>query len=86
MSDPRQFDLTTPIPETHTFVQWKGTDVCLDFHCECGHHGHFDGYFAYHLKCTACGAVYQMPANLFPRKLTPEEVAKAHCIQEPGDE
>lgn len=31
----------------HAFIQWKGTDVCMDFHCECGVHMHFDGDFAF---------------------------------------
>lgn len=50
-------------PKTHhIFIQWKGTDVCLDFNCpECGHHGHFDGYYAYALGCKGCGAIYEMP-------------------------
>jgi len=34
----------TPIERTHVFIQWKGTNVCLDFHCECGAHGHFNVY------------------------------------------
>jgi len=21
----------------HGWVQWKGTDVCMDVHCACGH-------------------------------------------------
>ncbi|WP_145670196.1 hypothetical protein [Bradyrhizobium stylosanthis] len=54
--------------ETHAFIQWKGTDVCMDFHCECGAHNHFDGYFAYTVKCQHCGAVWEMPHYLKPRK------------------
>lgn len=52
----------------NAFVQWKGTNVCMDFYCECGAQGHFDGYFAYTVKCQHCGTVWQMPHNLFPRK------------------
>lgn len=29
----------------YAFIQWKGTDVCMDFHCECGAHCHFDGSY-----------------------------------------
>lgn len=43
------------------FVQWKGTDACLDFTCTCGYSGHYDGMFAYGLKCFHCGAIYTMP-------------------------
>lgn len=51
-----------PFPGTDAtcFIQWKGTDVCLDVHCACGHHGHFDGDFAYFVQCPACGAVYEL--------------------------
>lgn len=51
----------------HAFIQWKGTDVCLDFYCECGEVGHFDGYFAYELKCPTCGVIWEMPHYLVPR-------------------
>ena len=34
-------------PEIDTFIQWKGTDVCMDFHCKCGAHLHIDGMFVY---------------------------------------
>lgn len=51
------------------FVQWKGTDVCMDFHCTCGAHCHFDGYFAYAVKCPHCAADWQMPFFLYPRRL-----------------
>jgi hypothetical protein len=50
------------------FIQWKGTDVCMDFHCECGAHCHFDGYFAYTVRCPHCAAVWEMPHTVFPRR------------------
>lgn len=53
-----------PVAEgTSVFVQWKGTDVCMDIYCVCGVHGHFDGYFAYALKCPKCGTVFGMDCN-----------------------
>lgn len=42
----------------HGWIQWKGTRVCMDIHCKCGHMSHIDEDFAYHVKCPACGAVY----------------------------
>ncbi len=57
------------IEDPHAFIQWKGTDVCMDFYCECGEHCHFDGYFAYTVKCPKCEQVWEMPFNLFPRKV-----------------
>ncbi len=45
------------------FIQWKGTNVCLDFHCyQCDTFSHFDGDFAYFLKCPTCGQHYGMPS------------------------
>jgi hypothetical protein len=54
----------TPIEGTYVFLQWKGTDVCLDFHCVCGADGHFDGYFAYALRCAECGRVWSLPHSV----------------------
>lgn len=42
----------------HGWLQWKGTDACMDIHCKCGHHSHIDEMFAYHVKCPSCGTVY----------------------------
>lgn len=47
--------------EPSIFIQWKGTDVCLDFYCTCGRQGHFDGYFAYAVRCSLCGKVWELP-------------------------
>lgn len=51
-----------PHPDTaaETFIQWKGTEVCMDFHCPCGHHSHFDAAFAYWVKCAGCGTIYKL--------------------------
>jgi hypothetical protein len=48
-------------PNPQAFVQWKGTDACIDLHCECGFHSHYDGDFAYGLQCPSCQAVWIMP-------------------------
>lgn len=52
-----------------TFIQWKGTDLCMDFDCECGGGGHYDGFFAYIIKCPDCGAHYEMPTNIPLKKV-----------------
>jgi hypothetical protein len=56
-------------PRPKAFIQWKGTDVCLDFHCTCGEQGHIDDDFAYYVQCMACGAVYEMPVTVPMRRL-----------------
>jgi len=40
------------------WIQWKGTDVCMDIHCKCGHMSHVDAEFAYNVKCPKCKTVY----------------------------
>lgn len=52
--------------EPTVYIQYKGTDICLDLHCECGAEdfGHFDGYFAYAIECHACGRKYDMPQTV----------------------
>lgn len=52
------------ISDPHIFIQWKGTDVCMDIYCLCGRHMHFDGDFCYSIKCMHCGRVYGMPSSI----------------------
>lgn len=49
--------------EASANVQWKGTDACMDVYCPCGRRSHFDGMFAYFVRC-ACGKVWQVPTAL----------------------
>jgi hypothetical protein len=46
-------------PAPHAWIQWKGTDVCMEVHCICGAHLHYDGGFAYHVRCPHCQQVYE---------------------------
>lgn len=52
--------------EPNVFIQWKGTDVCFDFWCQCGARGHYDGYFAYRFVCPDCRQVFEMPNTIIP--------------------
>ena len=49
-------DMKTDQP--HGWIQWKGTDVCMDVRCKCGEYSHIDADFAYYVKCPKCGTVY----------------------------
>ena len=40
------------------FIQWQGTDVCMDVHCVCGEGGHVDAEFTFSVKCGRCGRMY----------------------------
>ncbi len=48
----------------HGWIQWKGTDVCMDVYCKCGHHSHIDADFAYRVKCPKCGTVYECNGHI----------------------
>jgi len=54
--------------EENNFIQWKGTDVCMDFHCECGEHNHYDGFFAHYVRCAGCGQVYELDTKVKMKK------------------
>lgn len=41
-------------------IQWKGTDVCMDCHCKCGAHFHFDDSFLYDIACPKCNQVFSV--------------------------
>lgn len=58
------FNIFTKHNKYDGFIQWNGTDVCMDFHCECGHHNHYDDYFAYVIKCSECGSLYAPSSNV----------------------
>jgi hypothetical protein len=73
---------TVTTNQAGVFVQWKGTDVCLDFNCPCGYGGHFDGTFAYALRCGNCGQVYEMPHTF---KLAPVK-DDGGAIQDPDQD
>jgi hypothetical protein len=59
-----------------TNVQYKGTDLCMDFYCDCGEGSHFDGLFAYVIQCPHCQSFFKMPTDLTLERLesfNPEE-------------
>lgn len=57
------------------WIQWKGTNVCMDIHCRCGEHTHIDGDFAYTIRCGKCGQLYGTCANVRLLPITEEEFA-----------
>jgi hypothetical protein len=73
-----------PLPsDSHGWIQWKGTDVCIDLHCVCGYQGHIDGDFFYYYECAACGAKYAVGQNVKLIPLTPEQAAGEEFITDP---
>ena len=56
------------------WIQWKGTEVCMDLRCECGLLGHFDGEFFYHYECRGCGRKFAVGQNIKLIELGQDEV------------
>lgn len=50
--------------EPHGWIQWKGTDVCMDVYCKCGFHGHVDEEFLYYVECPNCNAIYKVNGHV----------------------
>lgn len=53
---------------SYGWIQWKGTDVCMDVHCkycveEFNVFGHIDAEFAYYVRCS-CGRVYALNGHI----------------------
>lgn len=64
-----------PRGDAHGWIQWKGTHVCIDLHCKCGAHMHFDGEFFYNFRCPHCGTAYAVGPTVKLIELTDEEAA-----------
>ena len=50
--------------KAHGWIQWKGTDVCMDIQCKCGYHFHIDSDFAYYVKCPKCCKIYMCNGHI----------------------
>jgi hypothetical protein len=59
----------------HAWIQWKGTDVCMDVNCSCGYPGHVDADFAYFYRCLGCNKVFSVGATVRLYELTEQETA-----------
>lgn len=57
----------------HGWIQWKGTDVCIDIHCKCGEHFHEDGEFMYNVMCPSCGTKYFLNGHIELIEVTNQE-------------
>jgi hypothetical protein len=51
------------------FVQWKGTDVCMDVYCLCEEQFHVDADFAYAVRCPHCNRVLEMKSVIEMREI-----------------
>lgn len=66
------------------FIQWKGTDVCMDLHCpKCQHHNHYDGMFAYAVECANCKSIWVMNCHVTFRAADPSLKDDQYWIEHP---
>lgn len=77
---PAPTEQAPPRDDTEVFIQWKGTNVCFDFWCECGGVGHYDGFFAYTVKCPACDEVWTMPNTLYLVKANEDDASREPVV------
>ena len=63
----------------HAWIQWRGTNVCMDVHCSCGEHGHVDADFAYFYRCS-CGKLWAVGRSLHLHALTLAEQSDVERI------
>lgn len=61
------------IPSPHGWIQWKGTEVCIDLYCVCGNHEHYDGDFFYFYECSNCRRKYAVGMSVRLHELHPNE-------------
>jgi len=74
MSDYEEvYSQDNPVARSGGWIQWKGTNVCVDLHCKCGWAGHYDGDFMYHVKCPKCETCYAVGQNIKLIELTTEQ-------------
>ena len=82
-----------PADMPNTFVQWKGTDVCMDFECKCGAGLHIDAMFVYSIECGHCHRVYVMGDRVAvfdvtgtPAEATARDSTTMHTAMDPDTE
>lgn len=56
------------------FIQWKGTEVCMDVYCPCGEQFHIDDMFVYAVQCPYCEKRLELSCMIELRVMPEEEV------------
>lgn len=64
-----------------TFIQWKGTNICVDFECPCGRSAHMDTYFLYAVVCPDCGRRWELDPTLLVREVHEGEECQLDPIE-----
>lgn len=50
--------------DPHGWIQFKGTDLCMDVYCKCGYHSHIDDVFVYFYKCPKCKTIFELNGHV----------------------
>lgn len=69
----------------HGWIQWKGTEVCIDLRCICGINSHYDGDFLYFWECPHCHVLWEMGTHIQMYPVSTEDrddVRRNGCVQE----
>lgn len=61
----------------HAWIQWKGTDVCMDIRCPCGELSHIDADFTYYVECPGCHQRYMTNGHI---ELVPLTSAESEAV------
>jgi hypothetical protein len=64
---------TPPKGSPHGWIQWKGTQVCMDIRCSCGVLSHVDDEFTYYVECPSCHQRYMVNGHIELVPLTADE-------------
>ncbi len=59
--------------QPHGWIQWKGTDACMDIHCKCGVLSHIDADFLYYVTCPNCDTIYYCNGHIELIEITEEK-------------
>jgi hypothetical protein len=80
---PKAWDRQTRISGPHGWIQWKGTQVCMDIHCSCGFWGHVDREFFYFWRCPNpdCGKVWMVNGHVEFVEVFQDELEKMSSDQ-----
>lgn len=63
----------------HGWIQFKGSNLCMDVHCVCGELTHIDADFLYHVKCGVCSRVYELSGFIEFKEVPESDCAEGEC-------
>ena len=69
----------------YAFLQWKGTQVCMDLYCVCGEQWHLDEDFTYAVRCPHCRRVFKVEPYVRIHEVPEDEVHSEIIEADPGE-